>query len=99
MLKTLIAGFAALGLITAAAPQKAHAGGDDILRGIVAGAIIIGTIAALDDAYDNRRYGDSHRHSHGHSHGHRHGQGQLSALERYGLLLSISPIGVWSYAV
>ncbi len=74
MLKTLIAGFAALGLITAAAPQKAHAGGDDVLRGIVAGAIIIGTIAALDEAYDNRRYGDSHRHSHGHSHGHRHGQ-------------------------
>lgn len=68
MLKTLIAGVAALGLITAAAPQKAHAGGDDVLRGIVAGAIIIGTIAALDDAYDNRRYGDGHRHSHGHKH-------------------------------
>ncbi len=63
MFKSLIAGVAALGLIATTAPNKAEAGDNDVLRGLFAGAIILGTIAALDKAYDNDRH---RRHSHSH---------------------------------
>lgn len=61
MFKSLIAGMMAIGLTISAAPQKAAAGGDDVLRGVIAGVIVLGTIAALDDAFDDR-----HRHKHDH---------------------------------
>lgn len=64
MFKSLIAGAAALGLIVTATPQRAEAGDNDVLRGVIAGAIILGTIAALDNAYDDR--GSRHKHSHNH---------------------------------
>ena len=65
MFKSLIAGVAALGLVLTAAPERAKADGNDVLRGVIAGAIILGTIAALDDHYDRKRY---RRHSHSHKH-------------------------------
>lgn len=63
MFKSLIAGVTALGLIATTAPDRAEAGDNDVLRGVIAGAIIIGTIAALDNSYKKRR-----DHSHSHSH-------------------------------
>ena len=63
MFRSLIAGVAALGLIATAAPDRAEASDNDVLRGVIAGAIILGTIAALDDRFDKKR---SHSHSHKH---------------------------------
>ncbi len=56
MLKTIVAGAVALGIAVSAAPQQAAAG-DDVLKGVIAGAIIGGTIGAIAEAHDrDRRY-------------------------------------------
>ncbi|MEX2518212.1 MAG: hypothetical protein WD969_02635 [Paracoccaceae bacterium] len=60
MFKTLIAGAAALGLLITAAPQGAKAG-DEVLTGIVAGAVLGGLVGAI--AHENNRQYDGYRRS------------------------------------
>ena len=56
MLKGLLAGAVALGLMIGAAPQKAAADGDDILRGVLIGALAGGAIAAIASADRDKRH-------------------------------------------
>ncbi len=57
MFRTLIAGAAALGLLMAAAPTTAQAD-DDILKGVLIGAVLGGTVAAIAKAHDRRTYAE-----------------------------------------
>lgn len=56
MLKPLLAGAVALGLMIGAAPQRAAADGDDILRGVLIGALAGGAIAAIANADREKRH-------------------------------------------
>lgn len=56
MLKPLLAGAVALGLLIGAAPQRAAADGDDILRGVLIGALAGGAIAVIIDNDRDRRH-------------------------------------------
>lgn len=60
MFKTLIAGAAALGLMITAAPQDAKAG-DEVLTGIVAGAVLGGLVGVI--AHESNRRHDGYRRS------------------------------------
>lgn len=55
MLKSLVAGTVALGLAFAAAPKPAAAD-DDVLRGVIAGALIGGAIGVIAESNDRRYY-------------------------------------------
>lgn len=82
MLRSIIAGIAALGLVLVTAPKPAQAS-DEIITGVVIGAVAGGVIAAIAKDGGGKHHESRRVYSRPHHHGHRHYQRERYAGRHY----------------